>query len=259
MLRNLLPFVFAATFVVGIASQIQADILLAWNTFGNTGTETSEPSVLNDANMASSSLTLGPGVTGSANANRFGGNNWFNTGDTAGGSTLAQAFAGNDFIQFTVSPNAGFSFTATSLVFSWDRSASGPSSLVLRSSLDGFGSNLGSVTGLIDSLSTGNTLSISGVSNVSSATTFRLYGFGGTGTAGTGGFDTGSSTTNVVFNGSVSAVPEPTSIALVCLIGCSSLSFANRRRWLGRTTSCYFKSHISNHFVVFLWRLSLRC
>ena len=232
MLRNLLPFVIAATFVVGLASQIQADILLAWNTFGNSGTETSEPSVLNDANMASSCLTLGPGVTGSANANRFGGNNWFNTGDTAGGSTLAQAFAGNDFIQFTVSPNAGFSFTATSLVFSWDRSASGPSSLVLRSSLDGFGSNLGSVTGLIDSLSTGNTLSISGVSNLSSATTFRLYGFGGTGTAGTGGFDTGSSTTNVVFNGSVSAVPEPTSIALVCLIGCSSLSFANRRRWL---------------------------
>ena len=259
MLRILLSFVIAATFVVGFASQIHADILLAWNTFGNLGTETSEASVSNDPNIAASSLTLGAGVSGAGNANRFGGNNWFNTGDTAGGSTFAQAFAGNDFIQFTVSPNAGFNFTATSMVFSWDRSASGPSSLVLRSSLDGFGSNLGSVTGLIDSLTTGNTMSISGVSIVSSATTFRLYGFGGTGTAGTGGFDTGSSTTNVVFNGSVTAVPEPTSIALFCLVVCSSMSFENLRRWLRRTTSCYFKSHISNHFVVFLWRLSLRC
>ena len=116
MLSNLLPFVIAATFVVGFASQIQADILLAWNTFGNLGTETSEASVSNDPNIAASSLTLGAGVSGAGNANRFGGNNWFNTGDTAGGSTFAQAFAGNDFIQFTVSPNAGFSFTATSLV-----------------------------------------------------------------------------------------------------------------------------------------------
>jgi len=237
MLRNLLPFVVSATFVVGFASQLQADILLAWNTFGNTGTETSEPSVSNDPNIAAASLTLGAGVTGSANANRFGGSGWFNTGNTAGGSTFAEALAGNDFIQFIVSPNAGFRFDATSLVFSWERSGTGPSSLTLRSSFDSFVSDIGSIAVLSASLTTGNSLNISGVSNVSSATTFRLYGFGGTSAAGTGGFDTVSSTTNVVFNGSVSAVPEPTSIALVCLAGCSSLSFANRRRWLKSTFS----------------------
>src|SRR4051812_48002910 len=95
--------------------------LLQWNTFGNAGTETTEPSVFNDTNISAASLTLGS-VTPAANANRFGGSNWFDTGDTVAGTTLAESIAGNDFIQFVVSPNAGFSFTATNLTFIWDRS-----------------------------------------------------------------------------------------------------------------------------------------
>lgn len=232
MLKILLTIATAASSLVGFSSQTQADILLAWNTFGNGGTETFEPSVSNDANIASANLSLGAGVTGASNANRFGGSNWFNSGDNPGGSTLAQAIAGNDFIHFAVVPNAGINFSATSLLFSWERSGTGPSSLTLRSSLDSFASDLGSVTGLSTTLTTGISLNISGVSNVAGATTFRLYGFGGTGTAGTGGFDTGTtapSTPNVIFNGSVTSVPEPTSIALVMFAGCTYFVVACRR------------------------------
>lgn len=230
MLKKLPSFAFVAAFTIWYPSQSQADILLTWNTFGNIGTETSEASVFNNANVAAASLTLGAGVTGAANSHRFGGSNWFNAGDTSAGSTLAQAVTGNDFIQFAATPNSGFHLTATSLVFSWERSSTGPSSLTLRSSLDGFASDLGAITGLGASLTTGNTLSISGVSNVAAATTFRLYGFGGTNTLGTGGFDTNVSTTNVVFNGSITAVPEPTSIALVSLMCCTGFVAAFRRR-----------------------------
>ena len=96
--------------------------LLQWNTLGNLGTETTEPSIANDANIAASNLTFGT-VTAATNANRFGGSGWFNAGNTSGGNTLAEAVAGNDYIQFVVTPNSGYSFTPTSFVFKWDRSS----------------------------------------------------------------------------------------------------------------------------------------
>ena len=167
--------------------------LLQWNTFGNLGTETTEPSVANDANIAGPvNLTLG-GVTAAANGNRFGGSGWWNTGNTAGGNTLAEAVAGNDYIQFIVTPNAGFSFTATSLVFTWDRSATGPSSVTLRSSADGFVSDLGTVTGMVSggaATTTPRTITISSLSNITTATTFRLYGYAASATGGTGDLTT---------------------------------------------------------------------
>jgi hypothetical protein len=169
--------------------------LLSWNTFGNAGTETTEPSTANDPNLSAANLTLGPGVSGAANTDRFGGNNWFDVGDT-NPTTLAESIASGDYIQFVVTPNAGFSFTPASLVFSWDRSATGPGNVALRSSADGFATDLGTAT-LPASLTTGNTITISGLSNRTTATTFRLYGYGGTSTAGTGGFDTTTNTVNV--------------------------------------------------------------
>jgi hypothetical protein len=184
--------------------------LLQWNTFGNAGTETTEPSVANNVNISAANLTQGT-ITAAGNGNRFGGSGWFNTGNTAAGNTIAEAVAGNDYIQFIVTPNGGFSFTPTSFVFSWDHSASGPGNLALRSSVDGFVANLGTVTGLAASITTGNTITISGLSNITTATTFRIYGYGATATGGTGGFDIGSNIVNVILNGTTAAtgaVPE---------------------------------------------------
>jgi uncharacterized repeat protein (TIGR02543 family) len=177
-------------------------VLLKWNTFGNAGTETTEPSTFNDANIAAANLTQGS-ITAAANTNRFGGSGWFDTGNTTGGNTLAEAVAGNDYIQFIVTPNSGSSFTPTSFVFGWERSNTGPSNVALRSSVDGFVSDLGSVTGLTTSVTSGNTITISGLTNITTATTFRLYGYGATATGGTGGLDQAASpgAVNVRLNG----------------------------------------------------------
>ena len=172
--------------------------LLQWNTFGNTGLETSEPSVFNNGNISAANLTVGS-ITAVGNANRLGGSNWFDTGDT-NPTTLTESITGNDYIQFIVTPNAGSTFTPTSFVFNWDHSAAGPSSLALRSSVDGYAANLGAVTGLAASI-TSNTITISGLTNISTATTFRLYGYAATNTGGTGGFDIASNVANVTLNG----------------------------------------------------------
>jgi hypothetical protein len=206
--------------------------LLQWNTAGNLGTEISEPSVFDAVGLEASSLTLGGGVTAAANGNRFGGSGWFNTGNTAAGNTLAEAIAGNDYIQFVVTPDALFGFDVTEFVFTWDRSGTGPSSVALRSSADNFAADLGSVTGMISGgATTDRTIAISGLTGLTSATTFRLYGFGATATGGTGGFDTVTAdiVPNVQLNGEVYAIPEP-SRALLLGIGGLGLIFRRRRQ-----------------------------
>ena len=198
-LKNLLALVLM---VLGMG--VSWGQLLQWNTFGNTGTETIEPSIFNNANISTSTLNYtGSAVTPLANSNRFGGSNW---GTTASIST-------DKYIQFTVTPNSGFSFTPTSFVFGWDRSNSGPANVALRSSTDGFATNLGTITSIAASQTNGNTITISGLTGLTAATTFRLYGYGATGTGGTGGLDVGSNIVNVQLNGTTASTATP-SIAL---------------------------------------------
>ncbi|WP_432672703.1 T9SS sorting signal type C domain-containing protein [Flavobacterium sp. SM2513] len=178
--------------------------ILQWNTFGNAGTETSEPSSFNNVNISSSNLTLGPGIGAFPNGDRFGGNYWFDTGNS-NSSTLVQAIAGDNYIQFIVTPNTGFSFTPSQFVFQWDSSATGPKNVALRSSADSYTTNLGTIAPTA-AIATANTISISGLSNITTATTFRLYGYGATAAAGTGGFDTSTNTVNVSLSGTVTFV-----------------------------------------------------
>ncbi len=185
---------------IGILSHAQ---LLQWNTFGNIGTETTEPSSFNDPGVNSASLTLGT-INPASNANRFGGTGWFNTGNTATGNTLSEAIAGNDYIEFIVTAAGGYKFTPTSFAFSWDRSGTGPQNVTLRSSADGFASDLGSVTAIATGI-TSNSITISGITDITGSVTFRLYGYGATSAAGTGGFDVASNTVNVQLNGTATA------------------------------------------------------
>jgi hypothetical protein len=204
---------YTLTQPIGLVANITPVTLLQWNTFNNTGNETTEPSVFNNVNVTAANLTQGT-ITPAANPNRFGGSAWFNTGNTVAGSTLAEAIAGNDYIQFVVTPNSGYTFTATSFSFLWDFSATGPKSVALRSSADGFTTNLGTLTNLTASTSVFRTISISSLVKVSTPTTFRLYGFGGTNTGGTAGFDTGSNQNNVILYGTTALLTGPTASVL---------------------------------------------
>ncbi len=190
--------------LLGLAQQGYGQ-LLQWNTNGNLGTETFESSIYNNANIAGpANLTLGSGVSPTANGDRFGGNGWYSSGNS-NPTTIADAISSNHYVQFTVTPNSGATFTPTSFVFSWERSSLGPASLSLRSSADNYAADLGSVSTTTTLAS--YTISISGLTNRSSSITFRLYGYGATPAssgpvgAGTGGFDQSSNAVNVQLNG----------------------------------------------------------
>ena len=190
----------------GLTANIIVPSLLTFNTFGNLGNETTEPSTSNNSNIGTSTLNYGSGgtastITPAANPNRFGGSNW-----VVGSISTAK------YIQFTVTPNANFSFTPTALEFIWDFSGTGPKSVTLRSSADNFTADLGSLITMTASTSAFKTISISGLSDLSTATTFRLYGFDATGTAGTGGFDCATSQNNVILRGTTAALPTTPTI-----------------------------------------------
>jgi hypothetical protein len=225
-----------STFTASLATLALASVanaqLLQFNTVGNTGSETTEPSVANDLNVLPSTLTLGAGITSAANTNRFGGSGFFDTGDTVAGTTLSESIAGNDFFEFTLTPVSGFQANITGFSFIFDRSSTGPNSVALRSSVDNFASDRGQVTGLVSggaATTTVNDIPITGLTGLTGTTTFRLFGFGGTATGGTGGFDTATAalTPNVILNGSTSAVPEPAALGLLSLGGLLAL---RRRR-----------------------------
>lgn len=178
--------------------------LLQWNTFGNTGTETTEPSVSNAAGISSANLTLGS-VTPAANGNRFGGNNWFDTGDS-NPTTLAESVSGNDYIEFVVTPSSGYVFTPTTLNFIWDRSGTGPSDVTLRSSIDGYSADIATVSGIVSASFAVNSMIIPGMVNLASPVTFRLFAYNATSTVGTGGFDVSSDMVNVELLGTANCL-----------------------------------------------------
>ena len=194
---RLVPVLFF--FIAVLASFNTSAQLLQWNTFGNAGTETTEPSVFNNANISAATLNFtGSTVTPAGNGNRFGGSNW-----------AVGAFSAVKYIQFTVTPNSGFTFTPTSFVFIWDLSGTGPSSVSLRSSIDNYATDIATLTGLSATQTTFRTINISGLTNIATATTFRLYGYNAGGVAGTGGFDCSGSVNNVVLNGTAAATAAP--------------------------------------------------
>jgi hypothetical protein len=228
--RRSMVLLFVATLSFIKGGVANGDVILSWNTFGNLGTETTEGSVAN-LGVAAADLTLGVGVISDANGNRFGGRAWFDAGDSAAGTTLAESITGNDFFQFIMTPNANTSINLTSFDFRWDRSGTGPDSVALRSSLDGFAADLGQVTGMVSggaATTTDRTINLA-LNNITTGVTFRLYGFNATNSTGTGGFDTNANAPNVILNGSITAVPEPSSVAMLGLIVMGTTWFRRSR------------------------------
>ncbi|OQP56336.1 T9SS type A sorting domain-containing protein [Niastella populi] len=94
------------------------------------------------------------------------------------------------YLQFTISPNAGYQLDITSIVLRMRRSTtgssgSGPNSWSLRSSLDGYAADLG--TSSLTSSYNNYTVTLgSGFLHVYIPVTFRLYGFNATVSSGGG-------------------------------------------------------------------------
>lgn len=176
------------------------------------------------ANAAAGSMNF----TGStASQFNFGGRLAFNVG--VGATDAANAITNNSFVQFTVTPNAGFVLNLTSLDFIGARGfVPVEAGYVLRSSVDNFLSDAGGslfTAQFPATASYSNDLSGAAFQNLTTSTTFRLYLYDTQVPNGNGIID------NLTLNGSVGAavLPEPATLALLTL-GIVGGAVALRRR-----------------------------
>lgn len=85
------------------------------------------------------------------------------------------------YFEFTITPSTGYGVEVTSLSLGARSTGTGPTTIDIRSSLDGYASSLGTISYAANSAWIFNSTSLSLTSNLRSPLTIRLYGHSGTG------------------------------------------------------------------------------
>lgn len=211
-----------------LATNSSAAIIVGWDFAGLSGYGVSpySPSTsLSSVTIGGLARGAGIGTGGSAAANGWGG-----TDATA--SSFSSAIQSNDFLSFSITPNANQSISLNSIdAHNIRRSGTGPTSGLWQYQIGNGGFlNLGSAFALgSNTTAAGNaqsSINLSGIAdlqNVGAGTAidFRLVLWGGTATVGTFYLNDPSNSAGSDFtvSGQVSAVPEPSSILLILAAG----------------------------------------
>ena len=148
------------------------------------GDEATATSNFNNANLTSSTISRGAGLTASANGGRFNATGWATT-------SIANAVSGDNYMEFTITPNSGYQFNVSSIVINLLRSATGNTQIALRSSVDGYVSNLDVVKSVTDNTSTQTFTYTFTQANSTTAVTYRFYSYAEA-TGGSGGIGDGA-------------------------------------------------------------------
>ncbi|WP_299228469.1 T9SS type A sorting domain-containing protein [uncultured Psychroserpens sp.] len=162
-----------------------------------SGNEANASSNSNDINLNSSTISRGAGLNASNNGGRFNATNWAL-------SSISNAVSGDDYMEFTITPNLNFEFSVSSIEINLQRSATGPRGIAIRNSVDNYTTNLDSEKAINDVTSTQSFVFNFTQSSSSSPVTYRIYMFAEQ-TGGSGGIGDFSGN-DLVVNGAVTAI-----------------------------------------------------
>lgn len=222
MIKRILTITFLATsFFAGAQSfsGMYHFTAVTGGTVANTGTIDPTP-VPTATGLTFGSFTAVGTPTNTSASGVFAFSGW-GTGATTGNDAIATYTGAVDpgkYYEVTLTPQASFDITLSSVTFNINRSATGPRTFVWRSNADGYASNLSAATSntnvsieptnvffwAADSYTVSNSVQLKGCSltlsgpnfsNQTNPMTFRLYPYNAEGTGGTFRIDT------VVFNG----------------------------------------------------------
>ena len=149
-----------------------------------------------------------------------------NAGAAARIGALDTGANGSAYFQFTLTAGTGYSGSLTAIGFGTRSTSTGPASFTLRSSADGYASDLATATGSTTTWSYKTASLATAASLAEGATvTFRLYGYGGTGSVQVG--TANWRIDDMTVTATTTAVPAPGALAL---LGVAGLIGARRRR-----------------------------
>lgn len=197
-----------------------AAIISEWNLDGSAGNESLIVAASSASNVTGLNLSRGSGLTPRTTANSFNSSNWHN-------------LEAGDFLSFGFTVADGFAVDLTNLSIALRASGTGPGSLGLFYSGDNFSTNLttfnlsgGSVNEQLVDLSSLQGLLGEVVFTIRSISNVSANG-GAIGSSGTMRLIEPANS-NVLFNGTVAAVPEPQTSAML-LAGLGLLGWSVRR------------------------------
>jgi hypothetical protein len=224
--KNALLAVATVGILVGMTSSAKAQTY-TWDMTNPTPSSGSITNVtagaISRANNNGTTNTLFNNSSGSNNSGASAGNN-------AGLAVFSGAFnsATSSYFEFTLTPSTGLAVQFTGITFGTRSTGTGPQTLSIRTSVDSFATNAGSVTVSNNSIWVPVTPTIATpvTSAVSTALTVRIYGSGVVGTP------TANTTTWRVDDLTVtaSAIPEPTTLALLALGGAGMMVRLRRKK-----------------------------
>lgn len=180
------------------------------NPINGTSPNTFNPYIngqLVDANIVVSGIGRGAGINGNTANDRYNARDWFS-------GTLDA----NDYFEFSLAPKSGYQIDFLSLVYKAQVSSQGPVYFALRSSVDGFTTdiNLPIITNSgVEVVPLAIDLSAVEFQNCTSPITFRFYAWGAIATTGT------FSINEFAFNGVVSCEAVSPSIGAIVYPKCS--------------------------------------
>lgn len=188
-------------------------------------------------NVATAKLSLGSGVTPSTTASKYG----FKVPGGDEQTTLDGAIQNNHYFQFTIEAISGYKINLASIEMLGEATGHGADDVAVLSSIDDYSAVIASVTGIADQtggLDTDDSgfkkpidLSSSEFQGLTGTTTFRFYGYNTTSGSGSTRIRTYESEgDDLIINGTTEAIPEPTTFALISLLG--GLAFFRRRLFM---------------------------
>jgi len=233
---------------LALSSSAHAAVIVGWeNEDANDGNPSWE-SLYNDANLASSMIGVGADLTTPATGGPGAGAAMKYEGLATTTDTVAEAVTNNSYIGFTVVAQSGFQFDATEIVIAdINMSEASTVNIDVRSSIDGFASTLATLSTTSNAEEGPHRWDLGTAVVNQTSVDFRFYFYWDSAAAGNDGTNfhlrddktnpasfapddfTGTGLTDplVYINGTVNAVPEPSSTVL---IGLGALTLVLRRR-----------------------------
>lgn len=204
------------------------------------GNEATASSSSNDANLNASSIARGSGLTASLNGGRFNATNWALT-------SIDNAVLGDKYMEFTITPKAGYQFSISAIVIQMQRSGTGPRAIALRSSIDNYTANLDQVYDITDNTNTQGFTFTFAQANSSTAVTYRVYMWAEA-TGGSGGIGDASGDDLVIYGTTSALAGSP--VITVSETSLSGFSYVLGNGPSAAQTFTVSGSNLTNHITI---------